>query len=258
MSNTNQNQQTLKQARQEIVDQVRLRLGGGIVDIELDNEHLDHALDTALERYRQRSANAVEESYSFLELQPEQTTYTLPDEIIEVRKIYRRGVGGQATGGGTYLDPFALAYTNLYLLQSGRQGGLATFDFFHQYQHMVGRMFGEWINFKWDPRTHTMEIMRRILSPETVLLWHHNYVPDEMLLRDTYARPWLRDYTLAQSKIMLGEARSKFAQIAGPQGGTTLNGDALKAEGNEMLDKLEEEIKNYVDGSQEGLWFVVG
>ena len=29
---------------------------------------------------------------------------------------------------------------------------------------------------------------------------------------------------------MLGEARSKFATIAGPQGGSTLNGDALKNE----------------------------
>jgi len=161
--NMEDSREELKRARQKIIDEARLRLGDQIVDLELDPEHFDHALDASIERFKQRSSNATEEAFSFLELQPEQTTYRLPDEIQEVRKIYRRGVGGQATGGGTHLAPFALAYTNLYLMQAGRQGGLATFDFFHQHQHTVGRMFGEWILFTWHERSKTLEIHRRIL-----------------------------------------------------------------------------------------------
>ena len=41
---------------------------------------------------------------------------------------------------------------------------------------------------------------------------------------------------------MLGEARSKFATIAGPQGGSTLNGDALKAEAQADMEKLDAEV----------------
>ena len=48
----------------------------------------------------------------------------------------------------------------------------------------------------------------------------------------------------------------KFASIAGPQGGTTLNGAALKSEGQALLDKLDEEIKNYVDGGQPLTWIM--
>ena len=44
------------------------------------------------------------------------------------------------------------------------------------------------------------------------------------------AEQWIKDYTLASCKYMLGEAREKFATIAGPQGGTSLNGSTLKAE----------------------------
>jgi hypothetical protein len=56
---------------------------------------------------------------------------------------------------------------------------------------------------------------------------------------------------------MLGEARSKFATIAGPQGGSTLNGDALKQEAQAELDKLEEDLKLQVAGGM-GYGFTIG
>ena len=244
-------------ARQDIIDQVRLRLGELIVDVELEQQHYNHGLDAAIERYRQRSENAVEESYSFLELQVEQTEYILPKEIIEVRQIFRRTIGGQATGGGTHLEPFSLAFTNLYLLQAGRQGGLATFDFFHQYQETVGRLFGQFINFSYDSFTHKLTIFRRILSPETVLLQHYNYKPDEIIINDIYSRPWIRDWTIAVCKMMLAEGRGKFNTIAGPGSGTTLNGPELKTEAVAEFDRLETEIKNYGTGENPP-WFVIG
>ena len=57
--------------------------------------------------------------------------------------------------------------------------------------------------------------------------------------------------------MMLGEARSKFATIAGPQGGSALNGDALKAEGQAELEKLEAEVSLQVAGGV-GYGFTIG
>ena len=51
-------------------------------------------------------------------------------------------------------------------------------------------------------------------------------------------------------KDIVGQAREKFGTIAGPQGGTQLNGGALKTEAKEEMERLEEELKKYVDGSQ--------
>ena len=56
---------------------------------------------------------------------------------------------------------------------------------------------------------------------------------------------------------MLGEARSKFAQIAGPQGGSSLNGDALKAEAIAELEKLEMDVSQQVAGGM-GYGFTIG
>ena len=56
---------------------------------------------------------------------------------------------------------------------------------------------------------------------------------------------------------MLGQARSKFGQITGPQGGTTLNGDAIKTEAQTEMTALEEELKTYTAGNQ-GLGVLIG
>ena len=75
-----------------------------------------------------------------------------------------------------------------------------------------------------------------------------------MLLNDPQAFPWIQDYAYALVMMSIGQAREKFATINGPQGGTTLNGTALKTEGQALLDKLEEDIRNYVDGGMPMTW----
>ena len=91
---------------------------------------------------------------------------------------------------------------------------------------------------------------------ESVLLWIYNRKPDSMLFNSEVIFPWLQDYALAVAKDMLGQAREKFATIAGPQGGTTLNGAALKAEGKAEMEALEEELKRFYDGSQPYTWVI--
>jgi hypothetical protein len=76
-------------------------------------------------------------------------------------------------------------------------------------------------------------------------------------MQDPFANQWLKDYSLATCKLMLGEAREKFAQIASPQGGTSLNGTALKSEGKAEIEMLELDLVNYKDGSTP-LTFIIG
>lgn len=93
-----------------------------------------------------------------------------------------------------------------------------------------------------------------INNTESVLLWIYNYKPDSMLLSDHMVYPWLQDYALAFAKSILGQARGKFSTVAGPQGGTQLNGAALLAEAQAEMEALEEQLKNYVDGSTPLYW----
>ena len=246
--------------QQEIIDDIGRLLGYSMVEVELEPADIQMAVKLSLERYRQRSSNAVEEAYAFLQLMPNQTEYYLPQEIVDVRQIFRRGLGG--TTGGTYIDPFSLAYTNLYLLQAGAGGGytagLLTFELFYQYQEQAGRMFGRDINYNWNTVSKKLTIMRMILGEETVLLWVTKVKPDDMILQDPFARPWVRSYALALCRQMLGEARSKFGQIVGPQGGTTMKGTDLIATAKEEIEKLDQEILQYVDNGTPNSFVILG
>jgi hypothetical protein len=251
--------------KQKLIKEVQMMLGSGIVDLEPDPEHWEFVVQMALDRYRQRSSNALEESFIFLTIQADQAVYHLPSEVQEVRKIYRRssGVGG-STGVG--IDPFQQAFiNNMYMIGgsggmgSGGTGFLATYELSMQFQNQVGTMFGREVMFTWNPVNKKLTLHRKFTrGGEEILLWAYNDKPDAMIIQDRLAKPWIRDYAVAKAKVIIGEARSKFSQIAGPQGGSTLNGDAMKAEGLAELERLELEMTNLIDQSTGGYGFVIG
>lgn len=246
------------QAKQEVYDYCRAMLGEGMIDVELDPLHYETALARSLAVFRQRSDNSVEESFIFLTLEENQNEYTLPAEVQQVRQIYRRSIGSRTGNGsgGTVFEPFNLAYTNTYLLSSTNMGGLATYELFAGYQELVGKMFGSFINFTWNPQSRKIVIHQRPRGEETVMLWAYNIKPDFSIISDVYAGQWIKDYTLANCKIMLGQAREKFASIAGPQGGTALNGASLKSEGQADIDRLTAELVTLVPGGHGYTWII--
>ena len=247
----------LDDLKSELFKSIYYNLGGDMVDVELDPAHYEYGLKQAFEIYRQRSSNSVEESYLFLDLVEDQNEYILPNEVMSIQQVFRRTIGSSSSST-TSLEPFEAGFMNMYLLQSGRVGGMANYEFFAQYQEQASKMFGGYLNFTFNPVTKKLTLMRRTRnSDEQVLLWAHNHKPDITLLQDVYSYPWIKGYTQAMVKKSLGEAREKFATIAGPAGGTVLNGAALKAEADIEIDKLMQDLNNYVDGSSP-MWFVIG
>jgi hypothetical protein len=250
--------QTLDPLKKQLIEYVQLQLGSGIIDIEMDPAHYEAAYQRTIGVYRQRSQNAYEESYSFMQLLDNVNEYTLPQEVTQVRQIFRRTIGTSGVGGQSF-DPFGAATLNVYLLNFNQaSGGLATYDFYQQYVELAARMFGGYINYTWNPVTKKLQLIRDPRgSGETVLLWTYNLRPEIVLLSDFQISQWIRDYMVGASKYIIGEAREKFASIAGPQGGSTLNGAAMKSEGQAIMDRCLEDLKLYVDGSQP-LTLVIG
>jgi len=64
---------------------------------------------------------------------------------------------------------------------------------------------------------------------------------------NSIGKQWIRRYALALTKCILGETRSKFSTIPIPGESVTLNGEALKSEGKEEIDKLRDELKEVLD-----------
>ena len=246
---------TLDTLKQNLIEYVRYQLGDQIVDIELDAEHFEAAYQKTIGTYRQRAQNAYEESYSLLMIETDRNSYILPQEITNVRQVFRRTVGLETGPSATSFDPFSSAILNTYLLNYNYAGGLATYDFYAGYIELAARMFGGYVIFTFNPVTKEIKFVRDFKGTgEQILLWTDNMKPEITLLQDPSIANWITSWTLAQCKMMIGEAREKFASIAGPGGGSSLNGQSMKAEAKELFAELIDELKRYVDWSQPLTW----
>jgi hypothetical protein len=246
---------TLNELKEELFKNLRLRMGEGMVDIELDPEHFEAAYKYAIQVYRQRAQNATEETYTLMTLHAHQDVYTLPKEFINVRQVFRRTVGMETGPAASSFDPFSSAILNTYLLNYSMAGGLATYDMYAGYVELSARMFGGYIVYTFNNVTKEIRLVRNVKGDgEQILIWADIQKPETTLLQDPGSSVWIGDWTLSVLKASLGEAREKFAQIAGPGGGTSLNGASLKAESKEMQVNLLEDLKRFVDYSQPLTW----
>lgn len=245
----------LDELKQAIFSNISYRLGQGIIDLELDPEHYEAAYRYAIRVYRQRAQNATAESYTLMTVVKNVDTYTLPQEFINVRSIFRRTVGLETGPASSSFDPFSSAILNTYLLNYNYAGGMATYDFYAGYVELAARMFGGYVIYTFDPVTKVLRIVRDPKGTgERVLIWADVQRTEEVLLQDPYAGVWIGDFMFAELKGIIGEAREKFASIAGPSGGTSLNGAQMKAEAKADQEQLIDELKRYVDGSQPLTW----
>ena len=243
--------------RDRLVNELRLLLGDQMMDVELDPEHYDLAITMALDRIRQRSDGALEEEDLFLTVQPSVQEYTLPEEVQEVRRLYRRGVGA-FTSGGINFDPVDGAFFNIYLLQPQRTGGLASWDFYNQYLETTERLFASQYNFVWYNSSKTLRLIRKPQATEDVMVRCWTRKSEDTLFVDPYTGPWIRQYSIAQCKGMLGQARSKYTNgIPGPNGNVALNGEQLIQQAQQEIENLDKELDLIYTGG-DGYSFIIG
>lgn len=243
------------EVRKKVSNNIITRLGGNEMDIELDPFTIEKCIDLALAKLKQRSDSVLEESLVMVTLVKNQQEYILPNEIVEVQQIYRKGYGRYTGSYGTgNMDPFAYAWTNMYmcgLTGSSKVGGLTTFELNTNYLKTAGKMFGMYMNYTFNPNTHKLVLVENPRTDNEVILLH-SYVerPDYMILQDRYSGLWCENWALAEAKEILGQLRERFSSgLPSPMAGsTTQNGAQLKAESKAEKELLEKELMHFTAG----------
>ena len=64
---------------------------------------------------------------------------------------------------------------------------------------------------------------------------------------NSVGRQWVREYTLALCKELLGQVRSKFASVPIPSGDLSLNGGDLISQGREDQTRLRDQLVELLD-----------
>lgn len=243
--------------RSEMIQQLKISLGQGMVDVELDPAAYNLAIDVSIEKLRQQSDGSMIEQDIFLHVTRNVQEYTLPAEVQNVRRLYRRGVGAYTNGGVNFDPTVGMAYDAMFL-QGGRTGGLATWDMYNGYLETVERLFASQYNFVWDVNTHTLRLIKRPSADEDVLVRVYSKRSEDTIITDPYMRPWVRSHALAMCMMYLGQARAKYPSgFPGPNGNVVFNGDQLIQLAKDEIEKLELQLKNNITGS-EGYGFIIG
>lgn len=244
--------------RNQLIKELKLRLGDKMVDVELDNEHYHVAIDLSLNMYRRLSSGSVETSYLALELIPEVQNYTLPNEVMDLARLWRRrrtGVGGIVDNGNVIFDPIYGIYPGV---GAGAGGTLTDIAILGMYMETADYILASEYDFLWNPNTKLLKILRKITVSEVVLVEVENFIPESQLLTNVYASDWLARWAMSECKRMLGAARGKYTTgLPGPGGTVQMDGDALKAEAEQEQELLKQGIHLMEEGNRP-LDFIIG
>lgn len=244
--------------RSELIKELKLLLGDGMVDVELDIDNYHVAIDRALRIYRRLSSGSLESGYMVLNIQADVQEYTLPSEVIDVTRIWRRGTtgtGGMVDNGNMIFDPIYGGHPGM---GSGGSGTLVDLAAIGMYLETASYILASEYGIRWNPNTHVLKILRRIVRDEVVILGIENFIPERHLLSNVYSSDWLARWALSECKLMLGTARGKYTTgLPGPGGTVQMDGDAMKAEAQQEQELLKQSIHNMEEGNRP-LDFIMG
>jgi len=197
---------------------------------------------------------------------------------IEVQRVFNEGPAAISK----FYDPFAGTYDNIELLDSfgfgsvspavsyilrpisydlARAGAIETNDLIRKSAYSFElinnkiRIFpkpestdaGEKIYFHYYKRNDRTDVTQDFNSGKVS---DPSNIPYKFIVYNeinSMGRNWIRKYTLALSKELLGIIRSKYASLPLPNGEVSMDGEALKSEGREEKANLLEELSTFLE-----------
>ena len=216
------------------------RLGGGIIDVELTQEHMGDVL-TDTKRwfgFRLGQKRALQ-----IPLTTATNVYILDPDVTEVLDVYLPSSHFPA------VDTDDFSYTYSLLFGQWRSPGASPMPYSDliqrlQYLNVSKRIFSADREWAYDRDSRELLIMPRpsIVGNMIVMVWTRDIDTRQFGPEDENL--FLR-YSLAHAKTILGEIRSKWDSMPMVGGDRGLNGERLLDEAKEEKEQLEKDAINW-------------
>lgn len=225
----------------DFYNEIITKLGGTLVDVEVEYDDMEIFFKRAKRRFQQRGHNGYRVHYEEVSLVDGQLVYPLPSDPV-VNTVTR--VMSPWGDGLNLNDPFQrIVYNDIYTMAT--RGGFSSLNLgllLMQFEQL-GKYIPE-IEFDHDkPGNQIVLVPGGAQSGKCLIECYVNLEDEEY--RDI---EWIIDWTAAEAKEALGLAYRKFQQLPGPMGQSSLSGGELVQEAKEEKEKLLEDIENFVDG----------
>lgn len=266
---------------QEVKEYIVRKLGGGIEDVELTEEHLNDIIDDTnrwfVFRVGQKtivrlfnsggSGQTAPGAGSFIvSSAPGQTHFILPDHVLEVLNVRTVQQGLETASLGT--DDFSYAYSFLFgsFYTNSQYGGssmgtnyaMSPFPYSDLVQRLqmletVSRIWGGDPEWEWRKESRELVIAPAAQTRGTILVEVFTSQVDPRHLDPEELDFYLR-WALAEAMETLGEIRRKYDSYPTVGGDRAMNGDALVGDSLARKEKLEIQVLNRIRSTP----FVIG
>jgi hypothetical protein len=226
--------------RDELKDWILSELGYPLVTVELTDNHLDSAINTALEFYTEYSD--MEERFVVLPL-----SGYIPNEGLSLSGYNARSIfsmDAEFNGGSSQLFSMEhqLINSGIFPLNPGTSQSFVTYELASQWSDLSDRMLCKKYDFNYNVRKQLLTLYPQPEPDDRgYIILGLKIVPSE---EDLVGELYVKILALAKAKMMLGVIRKKFDGVQLPGGGTI--DSSIGDEGKEQWDKAFDEIIKYV------------
>jgi hypothetical protein len=221
---------------EDVRSYVKLKLGAGIIRVELEDRHIDAATNEALRVY---SRHRPLLRYKKIELVENIVEYPLEMDTLGV---YKMDFVHRQVSLAVIEDIFHRRYYEPI-------HDLDTYTHYLQYIDTLKRVLSiepDW-HFERPSNPHQQPILY-IHAPHqaNTMLALAITIPKRRLSQVPYLHEdWVQRYALAFCKEILGRVRGKWANIPSPGGGQGLDAGSLLAESSNEFGLLDQEVKGW-------------
>jgi len=239
------------QARQQMIESIKMQLGYPVVCVELVENHYNIAINNALMELRHRVDSAYNKQYFFLQIHQFQDIYYLndpasgTDKIVDVLKIHRLNMLGLVNFAPDNI--YAQQFLNQFYAP-GVSYDLVSIHLISAMSETFELLFAGSVAFNWREARREMQIYRKFGTPEKVLIECSCEKPEQELLQDRWVKQWIAQWARAACMMMLAQIRGKYATLPGPGGGLSMNASELMAEGQRLQEDCLRQIQDFEVG----------
>lgn len=228
----------IEYSKESLKNNIKIRLGSDYVPVELSDAALEVIINNALLLLTRYKPSIRHETATFVGNGI--NTLILPEDVIGVQNVEMILAVSSALTSGLAIENAILSGAPVYFGVGDTMMDVAYLDYRRRWLKTVARELNsdpDWAIAK-DPETQLWTVYTfstgGVLVDATCAIEHN----EDLSTIDYNWRNWFTDYCLADSKITVGEARSKFDRI--PVAGTymSMNGPALKQDGEREKAKL--------------------
>jgi hypothetical protein len=230
---------------EEIFDWVLQELGYPLIEqMEITESQLRQCKNNAVEYFTKYAIQ--DEVYIALDLEDYNTSgFTLPNNVVDIFALEESNTYGNNTGGINTLFSVQNTMFNNGTFPIPGSGGTGSWVDYHlamQYLELTRMMTASRFDFNYNERE---QVLTLIPNPSANEMKGHIVIGCHTIRREDLqlGEKWVKEYTLARAKIMIGNVRIRFegTQLLG--GGTLDTG--IKQEGLDEKKELEEELRQH-------------